>query len=378
MADWDELFGEEEEVASPALGVEAADAVAAHQLTEPVDGMATGGPPSPEIDEEARADATAAAVAAGLRAGAAPMYFPRPSAAERRVRSRVSTLRLPKLVGVDSQLYTNDTELPSDAPPACIRWRKADTGSAYGLTSNARVVEWADGSLTLHIGDEVFVLRTQKGGSDEMYIYNRTVSTPPSAGSAGPSTNALERESCLVGDAVVENRLLVRAADGSVLTAAAVLQKRAGSSKRGPVKQVTMVTAVEEQRQADLREEKEAVRATAAARRATALAGGIGSSSSGSAAARRASTASSTAGDDNSGSISMKSLKAAARSRRAAPEPKAEPKRARARAHKEEEEEEDGSSSSGSDSGSGSSSDSDSGSSSSESSSESDSSSDDE
>eukprot|EP01119_Soliformovum_irregulare_P010784 TRINITY_DN265_c0_g3_i1.p1 TRINITY_DN265_c0_g3~~TRINITY_DN265_c0_g3_i1.p1 ORF type:complete len:460 (+),score=108.30 TRINITY_DN265_c0_g3_i1:38-1381(+) len=56
-----------------------------------------------------------------------------------------------------------------------IRWRQSldDEGDFGGKESNSRFVRWSDGSWTLHVGSEVFMMKQQPIESDHYYMFAR-------------------------------------------------------------------------------------------------------------------------------------------------------------------------------------------------------------
>lgn len=287
---------------------------------------------------------------------------------------RVQSVRLPKIVTVASDAYDPDAYdeqaetaalTAADklaARDSVIRWRArpgaaatasgagagADAGSSSssaagaadgaadpgsgagaasgGVESNARVVEWSDGSLTLHIGRQVFALSTQRGG-EALQAFARVTAVQGSssttsgsggkrgadaaaAAAAGSAASAPSgpRETVLVGRQLVSSRLLVRSIGGaggggtsvsSALLVGAGVGAAAGSAAGGAagagagagsrparvaLQQVNLLADPEREKAARIRAEEEAARALenqkrageAAARKAGRRFGGAG------------------------------------------------------------------------------------------------------
>ena len=78
----------------------------------------------------------------------------------------VHVTKLPNLMGIQPQPFDTSTYLPSvedeefgPSAASLVRWRyanKDDKGDDAPMESNTRLVEWEDGSWTLHIGAEAF------------------------------------------------------------------------------------------------------------------------------------------------------------------------------------------------------------------------------
>lgn len=222
---------------------------------------------------------------------------------------KVSLVRLPRIVGISPNIYdnTNYNEAEEDeylaeadkvaAKEALIRYRlktvvsSSSSASSSSSTqtqyvtdaagrpqreSNSRVVEWSDGSLTLHVGAEVFSLRrankasdkndtnpattSSGGGGDYNYIYSLVNSvnpdTPHSSSSSGRST----KETLLESQAVVSNRLVAGAVAGSGIINQSVLEQRASRSravKRSRVTQISLTEDPELEKQRRIKQEEE-------------------------------------------------------------------------------------------------------------------------
>ncbi|PRT54870.1 RNA polymerase-associated protein LEO1 [Wickerhamiella sorbophila] len=76
--------------------------------------------------------------------------------------------RVPAFIAVDPQRFDAETAVESlaadqDFDENTVRWKYAKTADGeVAKVSNARIVEWSDGSRTLQVGSEQFDIRTQK------------------------------------------------------------------------------------------------------------------------------------------------------------------------------------------------------------------------
>lgn len=153
---------------------------------------------------------------------------------------RVHTLRLPKIISValdayEPATYSEAAELAAlraagktTAIDAMIRYRiKRDAAGRvvtdeFGVPvreSNAQIVEWSDGSLTLKVGKEVVALAPQRTGGEHTTLFARVTSHQPDAVASGSGTKRSRDETVLEAQSLVSHRLLVRGLDGSSLLA---------------------------------------------------------------------------------------------------------------------------------------------------------------
>jgi hypothetical protein len=226
---------------------------------------------SDEDGVEEKVDGAAGGAAPRARVKVAETLHVPPVLETRQVHGqRVSVVRLPKIVTVatepfDEATYDGDAEARAlaaigkpVAQDAAIRWRRvpaeegggggADSGGGGGdvpLQSNAKIVEWSNGSLTLHIGEEVFSLYTKSAGAgrgaarsgasgssgpaaETLHLYQRgTADVTPGAGPVAPSQ--ARTEAVLQAEVVVSDRLVVQALHTTVAELS-VFDARAGTA----------------------------------------------------------------------------------------------------------------------------------------------------
>lgn len=79
--------------------------------------------------------------------------------------SQLRITKLPNLIGIQTEAFDESTysakqedEDFGQAAHSLMRWTKGENGK---LESNTRFVEWEDGSMTLHVGNEVFNIDSQ-------------------------------------------------------------------------------------------------------------------------------------------------------------------------------------------------------------------------
>lgn len=105
-----------------------------------------------------------------------------------------------------------------------VRWRWADEAKTQRET-NTKMVQWSDGSITLHIGKDAFsVLPTPVGGGAEQLYAGVTSKPVQGVGKA---------ETVLEGVTAISHRLTVRPFAVGGVTSNAVLAARQGSRRRG-------------------------------------------------------------------------------------------------------------------------------------------------
>jgi len=200
--------------------------------------------------------------------------------------SRVAVVRLPRVVTIaphvfDHETYNEDIEESwlksidkSGAGDAVIRFRlkknedgtqaEDDTGKPL-RESNSKIIEWNDGSLTLHVGNDVFRLRQAASvgsiaGGECDYIYSRVVSVPPAV---SVESQAPPRETVLAAQAPVAWRLTAGALSNSGainLAALDLREKRSRAVKRERVKQIVITEDPEQAKLRRIKEEDEAAR----------------------------------------------------------------------------------------------------------------------
>jgi Leo1-like protein len=200
------------------------------------------------------------------------------------------------------------------AAESIIRWRLKADGEADGaedqtmdgpfrdvkpstLESNARIVEWSDGSLTLHIGTASYSLHAQRnhhhskgkgaaGSSGEgvqEQVFVKTTGLLPLTGAAAAQQggNATKKETLLQGRHLISSRLAVRALDGrsigmgseigqAIEAAAAASSSSSSSSAAAPLvapvvsratlAQVNLFSNPEVEKEKRIREEEELAR----------------------------------------------------------------------------------------------------------------------
>ena len=200
--------------------------------------------------------------------------------------SRVAVVRLPRVVTIAPQAFEPETyneEIEdswlksidkSGAGDAVIRFRlkREDDGSVAVddqgkplRESNSKIIEWNDGSLTLHVGNECFSLRqaaaaASSAGGECDYIYSRVVSVPPAVSA---ETQAPPRETLLAAQAPVTWRLTAGSLSNSGainLAALDLREKRSRAVKRERVKQIVITEDPEQAKLRRIKEEDEAAR----------------------------------------------------------------------------------------------------------------------
>lgn len=211
----------------------------------------------------------------GFRSSAPPssnLYLPALPRLNPRGKGNLSLIRMPRIVGVaptayDPDMFDENAELQylrqhdkAGAAESLIRFRfkRDSTGAvitdAYGRPlreSNARVIEWQDGSLTLHVGEEVFAMRKavkeepSSSGSasteaSNVYVFSRVQSIPRE----GDATS--RRETVLQAEGVVGARYTIGGMATSAVVQQSVLEARAARSRALKRQRVAQIAVTED------------------------------------------------------------------------------------------------------------------------------------
>ena len=282
----------------------------------------------------------------------------------------VSLLRVPHFLGVARRAYDPEraeaaaeeaAELAAMDKPLAADALIRHVVSASGVrASNARIVEWADGSMTLHVGDDLFSLRKAAGsahgarstgagagaGADKeelvadrdplvTFIYSKSVSLPDNAADAALGAAAARRESVLEAHAAVDVRLVAGAlrveAAGAAALAAKITASRA--AKRARTGEEVVITNFEAEKAERIKLEEAAARADASLARRTqeASRGGGGSRRGAGGVAGSSAMAADNDSDVDGEGISLKRIKAKANRGGKAAAPKKVGKKKRSR-----------------------------------------------
>ena len=168
--------------------------------------------------------------------------------------TRVHAVRLPKIVSAarvpfDAATYNEaaeDAELREGgrfaARESLIRWRfkrdaassivLRDAGGAPQRESNSHIVEWSDGSQTLHVGRDVFALTAAPTASDHSTLFASVKSAAPQ-GSSGRRGGEAGGELVLAAVAPLTHRVALRALEtGSGAAELSLLERRTGQVVR--------------------------------------------------------------------------------------------------------------------------------------------------
>jgi len=172
----DEVDKDEEPADATATGD---DADAAGELFGEDDAEAAGDLFGSDDDDEQQA--SAASVPAPN--SAAPVSFQLPALPRPPPDSKLFLVRLPNILAFQPRPFDPETFEEEDAaeeeemggektrPENVIRWRESrETGEKQ---SNARVVTWSDGSMTLHVGSEVLVAQQVSIPEGSTHLYTR-------------------------------------------------------------------------------------------------------------------------------------------------------------------------------------------------------------
>lgn len=152
---------------------------------EPVDGEEADGDDVGEADLFGSDDSDAEAapgriVSAPSAPSAPPLHYELPLLPRPEVGSELYTMRLPNILSIEPRAFDPLTFEDADEEEAdtimgktdnIIRWRETEEGVRQ---SNARMVTWSDGSMTLHVGDEVLTAAPQKvEGGNQLFTRHK-------------------------------------------------------------------------------------------------------------------------------------------------------------------------------------------------------------
>jgi RNA polymerase-associated protein LEO1 len=219
----------------------------------------------------------------------------------------LTTIRLPKIVATSKHLFDADKfdeeeekqelaevgKLANSREARMMHRKVVDGDGSERVETNTKIIEWSDGSRTLHIGSEVFSLQSVQGGatggaassaaaskSENVQLYTRATSMSTSrghgSGEAGAGDAATTTTTTVLeANGVVSDRYLLRALKSVVSTtavldiragvvstggkASAGAKKQAGASAR-KIQQVTLLVDPEVDRQNRIKIEMEAAR----------------------------------------------------------------------------------------------------------------------
>lgn len=197
---------------------------------------------------------------------------------------RLCLVRLPNILGIQARPFDAHTYDPADEAEHAasrqnvVRWRYAASGAAAAggdgeveRESNARVVRWSDGSLTLHIGSEVLLATEQPLESEHAHVFAR-----------GP-------KSLIECHGVLSRRLHFQPATRDSATHRTLMSKVQNTAKMGKERKIRMTSTLSDPEKAKEAMEKasalarrararHAARSTRSRSRAPCLAGGRASS----------------------------------------------------------------------------------------------------
>ena len=147
---------------------------------EPVDGEEADGDDVGEAelfgsDDEDEADAAPRRIMAPSAPSAPPLHYELPLLPRPEAGSDLYTMRLPNILSIEPRpfdpLTFEDAEEEGGRTDNIIRWRETEEGVRQ---SNARVVTWSDGSMTLHVGDEVLTAAPHKvEGGNQLFTRHK-------------------------------------------------------------------------------------------------------------------------------------------------------------------------------------------------------------
>ena len=151
---------------------------------EPVDGEEADGDDVGEAELFGSDDSDAEAapgsiVSAPSAPSAPPLHYELPLLPRPEVGSELYTMRLPNILSIEPRAFDpltfEDADEEADKimgkTDNIIRWRETEEGVRQ---SNARMVTWSDGSMTLHVGDEVLTAAPQKvEGGNQLFTRHK-------------------------------------------------------------------------------------------------------------------------------------------------------------------------------------------------------------
>jgi len=151
---------------------------------EPVDGEEADGDDVGEAELFGSDDSDAEAaprsiVSAPSAPSAPPLHYELPLLPRPEVGSELYTMRLPNILSIEPRAFDPLTFEDADEEvdtimgktDNIIRWRETEEGVRQ---SNARMVTWSDGSMTLHVGDEVLTAAPQKvEGGNQLFTRHK-------------------------------------------------------------------------------------------------------------------------------------------------------------------------------------------------------------
>ena len=151
---------------------------------EPVDGEEADGDDVGEAELFGSDDSDAEAaprsiVSAPSAPSAPPLHYELPLLPRPEVGSELYTMRLPNILSIEPRAFDPLTFEDADEEQNTImgktdniiRWRETEEGVRQ---SNARMVTWSDGSMTLHVGDEVLTAAPQKvEGGNQLFTRHK-------------------------------------------------------------------------------------------------------------------------------------------------------------------------------------------------------------
>ena len=175
-----ELFGSDsdDDDDAPALPPSAATG------EEPVDGEEPDGDDVGEAELFGSDDSDAEGGSGGIvdapsAPSAPPLHYELPILPRPEVGSELYTMRLPNILSIEPRAFDphtfgdddEDADNITGKTDNVIRWRETENGVRQ---SNARMVTWSDGSMTLHVGGEVLTAAPQKvEGGNQLFTRHK-------------------------------------------------------------------------------------------------------------------------------------------------------------------------------------------------------------
>ena len=108
---------------------------------------------------------------------APPLHYELPLLPRPEAGCELYTMRLPNILSIEPRPFhpltfgEDDADEESGKTDNIIRWRETEEGVRQ---SNARVVTWSDGSMTLHVGDEVLTAAPHKvEGGNQLFTRHK-------------------------------------------------------------------------------------------------------------------------------------------------------------------------------------------------------------